>query len=437
MKKITCGLFGNSNANRGGMLMELLLSVALVGIAIPFLFQYQSRAVRRAENIVVAREMENIQSALERYIVANRESLLNTVGKNITRLEISDLSDFGLNDNLIRDGREYQLRILKSNDSAGKSSLQGVVVMSDADITPIRTREIVSLGAGKIGFVDNARTYGAYGTFRADNIDFGVNADTGLVATTTVNRDNALYLWRVPSDNASDATMQAGLNLGGHDIVDAAFINGTSAQMNETLTIGRAVTNDLIFQTRPTIDGKFNVKNAVVSGSLTADSRTMDVSGAFRLADIGKFSSFTVDDLWVSNLTLGGLSISDKTKPTVLHVNDSIDMTSGRITAMYVTVGFTGSITPRLIVSKRIEDSTNPAYFWDVKTGDAHFADMTLIELNRMASDVLRTTRGNTESYLLFSSVAANKNATVGDFMNALNEIQRRVRAKYSRLNLE
>lgn len=421
---------------RGGMLMELLLTVALAAMIIPFLFRYQARATARAENIVIAREMENIQTALERYIVANREDLLRPVGKNITRVELSDLYDFGLNTNLADTKRQYQLRILKTAQRGGKSTLQGVIVMSDADMTPMRTREIVSTGAGQIGFVDNARTYGAFNSFRADNIDLGITASDGIVATTPVNRDNALYLWRVPSNDARDATMQAGLNLGGHDVKNTTFFDATNATMDSGLTIGRAVTTNLVFQTRPTIDGAFDVKNATVTGTMSSDARSMRISGGLKLSDVGKFSSFSVDDLWVTNLTLSGLSISDSSKAAILHVNDSVDMTGGHINAIYVTVGFAGSITPRLVVSKRIQDSVNSDYYWNASGGTAHFMDAILKNLNDMAGYAARDTRGSTVSYQLFAPIATNKNATVSDYLNALREIQTRVTAKYSQLNL-
>lgn len=430
-------IFSRVNSQHGGMLVELLLSVALVAMVIPFLFQFQSAALRRSENVVIAREMENIQDSLERYIVANRETLLRTVGKNITRVQMDELADFGLNTNLMEHGHEYQLRIVKSNDGGGHATLQGVVVMTDDEITPLRTREIVETSAGQIGFVDASRAYGAYGAFRADTIDLGIPDASGIIAMTPVNRDNALYLWRVPSNDTRDATMQVALNLGGHDIANMAFLNAYGLQMDEMLTIGRAATTNLIFNTRPTVDGVLNTKNATVSGTLSADSRAMDVSGTFKLADVGKFTSFTTDDLWVSNMTLGGLSIASDVKAAILRVNDSVDMTAGRITALYVTVGFAGSITPRLIVTKRLQDSINPAYYWDVKSGDAHMMDMTLVELNRMASLAARDTRGDTTAYELFATVATNKNATVADFMNAISEIQTRVRAKYSLLKLE
>ena len=89
---------------RGSMLVELLLSIALAVVIIPFVFQYHQDAITRAENIAITNEMNLIQSALERHIVATREELLKTVGRNITRVKISDLLPYGIPDSVVASG---------------------------------------------------------------------------------------------------------------------------------------------------------------------------------------------------------------------------------------------------------------------------------------------------------------------------------------------
>lgn len=426
------------NEQHGSMLVELLMTVALVAIIMPFIFRYQQSAITRAENIAIADNMTEIQSALERYILDNREQLLNTVGRNIVRVNMADLVEYGASVDLA-DSEEYQLRILKSNDLNGRATLQGIVVFSSDEISPMRTREIVALGGDSMGFIEGNRAYGTFGAWRANTLDMGIDTTGGIVELTDVNRDNALYLWRVPSDNASDAMMLSGLNLGGHDITNTSFFNAYSAQFDETLTLGVGVASNLIFQNRTTLDNIFQATNATVSGILSSDSRTMEVAGNFALADTGKFTSFTTGDLYASNMTLGGLSVSsDLDGPAILTVNKSIDMTGGNIDAMYVTVGFAGSITPRLVVYDRIEDSTNSNYFWDLDYGIANMADVSLQELNRMATDIAYIEpAGDTETGRIFNAVSANKNATASDYMNAITEMQNTVRKKYQRLNLE
>lgn len=427
------------NQQQGSMLVELLMSLAIAAMVMPFIFKYQYNAAMRAENISITKNMENIQSALERYIVDNRENLLKTVGRNITRVNISDLINYGVSPDLVAEsGDKYQLRVLKSSDIDDKATLQGVIVFSSDDITPLRTREIVALGDDSMGFIEGNRAYGNFGAWRTDTVDLGVSVSGGIVETTSVNRDNALYLWRLPSENAADATMLSALNLSGHDITNVSFLNASATQFDETLNVGVAVAKDVIFQNKVTLDNIFESTNVTVSGILSSDSRNMEVSEKFSLADTAKFSNFTTGDLWVANMTLGGLSAYTDEDPTILRVNKSIDMTSGRIDAMYVTVGFTGSITPRLVVNYRIEDSTNPSYFWDANYGTANMKDIIFEDLNRMAELAVYSENDNkTETGKIFSSVAANENATVSDYMIAIQEIQNKVRAKYRLLNLE
>lgn len=420
------------------MLVELLLSVALAALIIPFLFRYQHSSIERAQNIAITNQMTEIQVALERYIVANRDELLRTVGRNITRVELDDLAEFGVPQSVLDAGDEkYQLRILKSSDASGQSTLQGVIVRASDDITPLRTREIVNLSGGSMGFVDGTHAYGTFGAWHTDALDMGVDIDNGIIETTSVNRDNALYLWRVPSENPDDAKMMSPLNLGGHDIKNAAFINSDYATFNEGLTAKEIVSDKIIFDNRTTIDAVFSTDAATVSGMLSSDSKNMEISGRLSLADTAKMSSLTAENLWVSKLTLSGLSIEADHDLALLKINQSLDMTSGRIEAIFVSVGFAGSMTPRLVVYDRIEDSTNPQYYWDVKSKTARFLDASFVELNRMATLATFYEGDNsTSAGQIFGAVSANKNATVSDYMNAISEIQKRVSAKYRLLNL-
>ena len=435
---INKNIFSIFNNSRGSMLVELLLSVALAALIIPFLFRYQHSSIERAQNIAITNQMTEIQVALERYIVANRDELLRTVGRNITRVELDDLAEFGVPQSVLDAGDEkYQLRILKSSDASGLSTLQGVIVRASDDITPLRTREIVNLSGGSMGFVDGTHAYGTFGAWHTDALDMGVDIDNGIIETTSVNRDNALYLWRVPSENPDDAKMMSPLNLGGHDIKNAAFINSDYATFNEGLTAKEIVSDKIIFDNRTTIDAVFSTDAATVSGMLSSDSKNMEISGRLSLADAAKMSSLIAENLWVSKLTLSGLSIEADDDLALLKINQSLDMTSGRIEAVFVSVGFAGSMTPRLVVYDRIEDSTNPQYYWDVKSKTARFSDASFVELNRMATLATYYEGDNsTSAGQIFGAVSANKNATVSDYMNAISEIQKRVSAKYRLLNL-
>lgn len=433
-----CDNFFSDNKSHGGILAELLLSVALAMMAIPFVFKYQQDALTRAENIEITNSMKKIQTALERYISMNRENLLKTVGKNITRLEMSDLEPYGVDAGVIEDEQDkYQLRILKSLDSNGQATLQGIVVYSDSDITPLRTRQLVSMDHS-MGFVDGTRAYGAYGVWRTDTVDLGISGTDGIIQTTPVKRDNALYLWRIPSSDAQDATMLSSLSLGEHDLVNVKFLDVSSLYLDENLTVGTAAANQTVFENRTNIDTSYTTDLATVFGTMSSDSRGMNVSNTLLVNDIAKFSSFTTDDLYVSNLTLSGFSLNSTNEIATIRISDRLDMTYGRINALHVTVGFAGSITPRLVVRNKIQDSADPNYYWDATASVANFVDLSIPGLNDMATKVVSSERDTaTFAGKTFSAITTNKNSTVGDFLSGLAEIESRVRAKYNMLNLE
>ncbi|MEE1110878.1 MAG: hypothetical protein UIH99_01555 [Alphaproteobacteria bacterium] len=437
--KINTGLFSDKKSSCGNMLIELLLSIALAALIIPFIFRYHQDAIRRAENIAITEQMASVQSALERYIVAKRSDLLTTVGRNITRVSIEDLIPYGVPDAVVNAGDDvYQIRVIKSADSVHGAALQGIVVRVSDDISPMRTREIIRLSDGSMGFIDGKHVYGTFGAWHTDAVDLGVDIKNGIIETTSVNQGAEKYLWRVPSDVPDDAKMLSALSLGGHDIINTKFFNSLRLELFEKLSIQTLVARDIVFQNRTTIDSVFTVSNAVVSGMLSSDSKNMDIAGTFSLSDKGKFSSVTTNDLWVTNLSLGGFSVESDGRAAILKVNQSLDMTSGRIDAIYVTVGHAGSITPRLYVYDKIADSSNSEYYWDVQSGTVNFSDAIFAELNRMAELAVRYEGDkNTQSGQIFGSVSANKNATVSDFMHALSDIQNRVREKYQMLNLE
>lgn len=428
------------NAQRGGMLVELMMTIALAAIIIPFVFRYQETAVSRARNVAITRQMENVQSALERYIVENKTELMRPKGKNISYVKIQDLIDYGLPEYIASTyGDDYQLRVLKSSDNKDKSTLQGIIILTNNDISPLRTREIVNLGGGKFGFVEGNTTYGGFGAYRANASDFGISGAKGLVGITDIKRGNDEYLWRLPSDNENDATMLSPLNLDGHDITNVRFVDANKAQFEEKLKVGNLNLNSLVFANRATIDTIYSTNIAVINGALSADSRNLNVSGTLTLADSAKFSSFYTNDLYVNTLTLSGFSVeSESGKSSTLRVIGDMDLVLGRITATYVSVGYTGSVTPQLNITDKIQDSKDSSFYWDIKNKKARFADINSPELSRMASYVIQMeSDSGTVATNIFGGVVANTNATVADYINAINNMQMQIRAKYEMLNLK
>jgi hypothetical protein len=156
------------------------------------------------------------------------------------------------------------------------------------------------------------------------------------------------------------------------------------------------------------------------------------------LADSAKFSSFYTNDLYVNTLTLNGFSITSHTgKPALLKIIGDMDLVLGRVSATYVSVGYTGSVTPQLTITDKIQDSKDSSFYWDVKNKKARFVDINSPELSRMASIIMATeANSGTIATSVFGGVSANANATVADYINAINNMQTQIREKYELLNL-
>jgi len=433
-----------ARAQRGGMMIELLLALALAAAMLPFLLRQEQGRIQHAESVRAVRDIARVRTALERYMEENKRELMATISRNVVRVNISTLENYGLAAGSVGNESKFQLRVVKSADRGGRSFLQGIVVMDSENVSPVRTREIAHIGGEATGFADGNRTYGAFGTWSSSaNIWDAKFSDTSIVDVTGTLRSGNEYLMRVASKDALDATMNSDLSLGGHSIDGARTVAAESAHFAEFINSGSMNASRLAIENRPTLDGKISVSGeALVAGALSADSRSIEAE-RMTISGISRFNAVNTRELWAGDLSLSGLSVtSERDKPAVLSVNRAVDMTGGRVVAMVVAVGFAGSVTPRLVVRDRIEDASNSDYFWDLQGGTAVFSDLEIPALNQMMQAAVKketdgTLTGGAESARIMTVVANNANATASDFLRALRDIESRVTMKYNMLNLE
>ena len=177
----------------------------------------------------------------------------------------------------------------------------------------------------------------------------------------------------------------------------------------------------------------------LVMGTLTSDSRNAEISGELLLGDTGRFSRLEANELWVRDLNLNWLSVNGSDKSATLKISNIMDVTRGRVTARTVTVGYTGSVAPKINITERIEDSADSSYYWDLQTDVAHLSDILCGVLNPLLKSAINKESKTikTETETIIRSVAANNNATISDYTKAINEIKNRVTQKYNNLNLE
>lgn len=391
------------NFQCGGMLLELMLSVALAAIIIPFVFRYQKNTIERARNIAIVKQMETVQSALERCIFENREVLLrqgvNVFSENNTDPDVIDclmlsnyddenprgLINYGLTVEFADDFKnDYKLRILKSADNTDQPVLQGVVLLNNQNINALRTREIVRLGGGKVGFLDGDNVQGGYNSFQTLKTEFSFNnVDEGIIQTTDTMRGYSKYLWRLPSGSEDDATMLSWLNLDGHNIDNVNDLRAYNAGFAMDLTIvgngsdnlGNIFASNTYFTKPTTVKSDCTGDKAIVRGYLTINSGgTLNVSEKLTSRGLGKFSDCLSPVLTSHEMTLTKFSIDSK----LLSVSGRMivpEIVSGAIYVDGKTI-----ITPRLVVSKRIT-SLDGKFYWEVDGKNKNEAYFNEVEL--------------------------------------------------------
>jgi hypothetical protein len=366
---------------------------------------------------------------------ARKRELMAPTGQAVTRVRIQDLAEYG---NIPKDHDKFQARIIKSRDVGGRAVLSGMVIFDSADISPVRTREIAELGGESAGFAERGEAYGAFGTWRSKTSIFDARfGKDSIVEGTGTILSGGDFLWRLPSLDALDASMASDLSLGGYDIDDALSVDAYSADWTEIFKANLISARKVQITPRANWDSRLVVSGeALVMGALTSDSRNAELSDGLFLNGEARLSRLEAAELWVGDLRLNGLSIGGSDQPAILKVSGVIDTTRGRITSRVATIGYAGSVAPKIIVSERLEDSSDKSYYWDLKLKKAALSDASLGHLGQMVKDVVRAESRNprTTAETVISQVAANSNATLSDYIRAINEVRNRVTEKYNRI---
>ena len=415
---------------RGAGLLDVLLALAIFMGLLTFAYNTIERQKSRAENAEFVKKMDIVRDSLEQYIEKNKQELLRPINANITRVKVSELKNVPN----IQD-TDIQLRVIKSRDSGGKAFLQGIVILNNPNVSALRTRQIAIAGGANTGFADGNMLFGSFGTWNATMAS--VDADVGsnyILAQTKPFGTGSEYLERLPSEN--DSIMKSDLNLGGHKIKDIKNMNGTNARFLDTLIADSVEASRTTIKNRLDWTGGIDVfGSATVKGTLAFDGQSVDASQT-SVTTKARFRDITANEFACDKLSLSGLSAnSDDDNPTILSIKGMLNMNGGQITAIDTFVNFSGSITPKLHVTGRIQDAGNSDFYWDLYNDSAVLSDLTLTNLSRYIDDVYSSERtGQTETETIMANIIQNKNATVSDYLRALEQVKKVVSAKYDKI---
>lgn len=423
-----------TTCQRGSGLLELLLALAIFMFLLPYIYDFAASHKNRAENIIVVKKVKAIQYALEQYVIENKQKLLAPISDNVIRVNMRNLSGIDLSE--FKDDK-VQLRVVKSKDSGGQSFIQGVVIFDTPGLDPMRVRQIAALVGNESGFADGRTLYGGFGTWRVSTYKIGAETgDNSIIAQTRPFRSGGDYIQRLPSTSPLDSTMQSDINLGNQNINNVKNLDAVQSRFLEFLQVGDGIsTSKMTVANRLDWASSIEVMDsATVMGSITSDNRSLD-SMLVSISGNSEFRNATIDELSVDNLYLSGFSVSNDGSPAIMAITGALDMIRGHIKSIDAFVGFSGSVTPKLIVTGQIIDGQNPVFQWNLSGQSANLGDIYLTNLAKNAPAAYSAERtGKTETERIMGSVIQNRNATVSDYIRALEQVKKVVTEKYAEI---
>lgn len=404
---------------KGGMLMEILLSIAIFFTIIPFLLKFHQYQINKKENILILKEMEEIKQGLEKYIEINKDKITNTIGSDIIRISLKDLEDIGF---YISPSYDYKLRILKTKEYNSISNLQGVIILNDKNIKPLRTRQIVNSGVINLGFIEQNKIYGAFSSWKVNASSYNLKDKAGIVNFTKVQRNNENYLYRLPSDRKNDSKMLSSLNLYNNDILNVNSLYSQNLKINKSLKVEKANTNNLSFDKLISYDNIF-IANNIYTDILSSTNTNLAVNNIVKINNYINVENYLTNYLTIENLELNNVkNIFGKVKN--FKVNNNFILEDGKIEANNIYVLGDGSQTIKLRITDKILDAN---YVWNVKNNSLALYDLKLQDFEKMAL-TLKNKR------IVNSGIA--KDLTVFEFLQFLEKMKDNIITNYESLNL-
>lgn len=276
--------------NRGASILEVLMSMAIVAIAVPFVYSQIAETNNNIRDMAIARNIIDLRPGILNFIRLNQDTWPDTVQIRMNEKDLEMLSEgasAGFIDKYVVNGM----------------SVTDVYLAFDMGSTNLRAANI----AHHIG--DDAAVVGADGvaygrTWAVVAPDFSAGDLIYRITRNVTSEDNTKFLHRGTSGEDDLNVMHRDLNMGGYNIYDIGGVFA-SALRSRDVTSTFVEAEDLVAQSIYFSNGANMTGNNVSIGSLRV---TEDVIG-FRNIYAGRLNN--------NGYSTSGRIITDKA--TVTH----------------------------------------------------------------------------------------------------------------------
>lgn len=301
------------NQNRGASVMEVLLSMAIVSIAAPFVYSQISRANETLRDISYAKQIISVRDNVLNFVRINQDKWPSVAQIRLDGSELSEISDdalYGFIDKYTVSG----------------ATITDVYLAFDTKKTQMRAKQIARHIGTDAAVVDiDGVAYGntwavAAPDFKAGDLIYRISRDIA-------GEDTSRYLHRATSGQDDLNVMLRDLNMGRHHIYDVASFNA------ESINVRNVSTNFLDAQTA-------DAQTVYFSAGANLDGKDVNINDLRVSGDTYGFKNIYAKNLNSSGYSVNGSIITDRA--TVLEsVNVAKDMVLKSGSSRTIS-GFTG-----------------------------------------------------------------------------------------------
>lgn len=298
------------NTSRGASLIEVILALAIVAVATPFMYKQMQNTYSDIENVTVAQNIVDIQDSALNFVRLNQENWPDEAEIHLTEQELQEISPYVMGG--IIDKRKYR-----------GTSITDIYLAFDLSDSLVRTNQIAKqIGTDAAVVDENGVAYGS--SWAVSSPDFKPGYLIYKISHNFATQDRTNFLHRGASDTAavkqknsknkkttSDSdteknaalenlnAMLRNLNMGGKDLLNVGTLDAENVSVkniNATFVKAQDVDADAVYFSS--------------GANLQGNDAIIDTIRA--LGDISGFRSITANNLNGNNFSNSGAIIADR-----------------------------------------------------------------------------------------------------------------------------
>lgn len=207
---------------RGASIIEVILAMAIVGLAAPFIYNQISRVNHEIQTISLANKIVSVRDDVLNFVRLNQDDWPDVAQIKLTDDELQQISSdvvSGFIDKYTVSGATVTDVYLAFDVAKNELESNQIVKKLGADAAVVGADGVAHSSAWAVGAPD----------FASGQIIFRISRDFA-------GQDRSMYLHRGSSGDGHLNQMQRDLNMGGNEISDVAGIDASSAKIQNTIT---------------------------------------------------------------------------------------------------------------------------------------------------------------------------------------------------------